>query len=195
VGDVAVGRESETSPARHLTPAGARFGELHEIGRSVRVCAVIAISYVAALVMVSLSTPGIIVNIGDNYCYNLWCLRVKQVNPTTRDQDILYTADVRLFVDCDRHADHIPAEQENSFFYVLDDQGRRYPLLQDSFGDADVTVQPGESVNSSFAFLAPPDARKLYLMGEAGQVFLPWMYLGFGSDISLLHRRALLRIL
>jgi hypothetical protein len=61
--------------------------------------------------------------------------------------------------------------------------------------DADVTVQPGESVKSSLAFLAPPNARKLYLMGNAGQVFLPWVYLYFGSDISLFHRPTLLRIL
>ena len=88
-------------------------------------------------------------------------------------------------------------KQAKHFLYVLDEQGRRYPLLPEAsfVDDADVTVQPGESVKSSLAFLAPPGARKLYLMGNAGQVFLPWVYLYFGSDVSLFHRPALLRIL
>ena len=115
------------------------------------------------------------------------------MNSTPRGQDTLYTAEVRIFVDSsDPH--HLPAEQAKGFFYVLDDQGRRYPLLREaSFLDADVTVHPGESVKSSLAFLAPPNARKLYLMGNDGG--LPWVYLYFGSDISLFHKRALLRIL
>jgi len=49
-------------------------------------------------------------------------------------------------------------------------------------------------VETSFAFRAPRNARKLYLMAkDAG--FPPWVYMYFGSDISLFHRRARLRIL
>ena len=167
----------------------------HRAARAGRVCAIIMLPYLAALTLVSLLTPGTVVNIGDSYCYDLWCLGVNQVKATPRGPDILYTAEVRIFVDS-THPHYLPAEPAKSFFYVLDDQGRRYPLLRDaSFLNTDVTVQPGESVKSSLAFLAPPNARKLYLMGEAGQVFLPWVYLYFGSDISLFHRRPLLRIL
>jgi len=49
-------------------------------------------------------------------------------------------------------------------------------------------------VKSSFAFRAPRNARKLYLMANDGG-FPPWVYLYFCSDISLLHRHTLLRIL
>jgi hypothetical protein len=173
---------------------GIHDRKFHEAARAGRVCAVIIGPYLAVLMLVSLFTPGTVVNIGDSYCYDLCCLGVNQVNATPRGQDIPYTAEVRVFVDCNRHAHHIPAGQTNNFFYVLDDQGRRYSLLRESFVDADVTVQPGESVKSSVAFLAPVNARKLYLMGNAGEVFLPWVYLYFGSDISLFHRPALLRI-
>jgi hypothetical protein len=161
--------------------------------RAGRICAVIIVPYLAALTLVSLLTPGTIVDIGDSYCYDIWCLGVKQVNTTPSGQDTLYTAEVRIFVDS-KHPHYLPAKQAKGFFYALDDQGRRYPLLREaSFVDADVTIHPGESVKSSLAFLAPPNARKLYLMGKDGG--LPWVYLYFGSDISLFHRRALLRIL
>ena len=120
---------------------------------------------------------------------------VNQVKATTQGKDNLYTADVRIFVDS-THPHRLPARQAKGFFYVLDDQGRRYPLLPDaSFLDADVTVHPGEAVKSSLAFLAPANTRKLYLMGNAGKVFLPWVYLYFGSDVSLFHRPARLRVL
>jgi hypothetical protein len=174
---------------------GLHDRKFHEAARAGRGCAVIIVPYLAGLALVSLLTPGTVVNIGDSYCYDLWCVGVNQVNATPSGQDILYTAEVRIFVDSSR-PHHLPAEQAKDFFYVLDDQGRRYPLLQDaSFVDVDVTVQPGESVKSSFAFLAPLNARRLYLMGNARQVFLPWMYLCFGSDISLFHRPVLLLIL
>ena len=120
---------------------------------------------------------------------------MNRVNATPRGRDTLYTVEVRIFVDSS-HPHHLPAEQAKSFFSVLDDQGHRHPLLREaSFRDADVTVHPGESVKSSLAFLAPLSARKLYLMGDAGWVNLPWVFLYFGSDSSLFHRPALLRIL
>lgn len=170
-------------------------GMFPEAARAARVCAVIIVPYLAALTLVSLLTPGTVVNTGDSYCYDLWCLGVSQVSAAPRPQGVLYTAEVRLFVDCTRHAHHLPAEQANRFFYILDDRGRRYPLLPESFANAGVTVRPGESVQSSFTFLAPPTARRLYLRGNARARFLPWVYLYFGSDVSLFHKPALLRVL
>ncbi len=165
----------------------------HGAARAGRICAAIIVPYLVALTLVSLLTPRTIVNIGDSYCYDLWCLGVNRVAAIPKGQDIVYTADVRVFVDS-THPHHLPADQARDFFYVLDDRGRRYPLLRGaSFVGADVTVHPGESVTSSLAFLAPLSARKLYLMGNNGGP--PWVYLYFGSDISLFHRRPLLRIL
>jgi hypothetical protein len=170
--------------------------KVYDAARAARVGAVIFVPYLAALVLVSLLTPGTVVNIGDNYCYDLWCLGVDQVNANPRGQDILYTAEVRISVDSSQ-PHHLPVEQAKDFFYLLDDQGRRYPLVwETSFLNADLTVQPGESVKSSFAFLAPLKARKLYLGGDDdGGMHLPWVYLYFGGDVSLFHRPALLRIL
>jgi hypothetical protein len=165
----------------------------HKAARAGRIFAIIVVPYVAALAVTSLLTPGTIVNIGDSYCYDLWCVGVNRVNASPRGQDVLYTADVRIFVDS-THPHQLPAELARRFFDVLDERGRRYQLLAEaSFVDADVTVHPGEMVKSSLAFLAPPNARRLYLIGKDGG--LPWVYLYFGSDISLFHRPALLRIL
>ena len=169
-------------------------GKFRDAARASRVCAVIVVPYLAALVLVSLLTPRTIVNIGDGYCYDLWCIAVNQVNATPRGQDVHYEVRVTAFVDSS-HTHRLPASAATSFFSVLDDRGRGYDLLRDaSFIGADVTVQLGAKVNASFAFLAPANARKLYLMGN-DYGWLPWVYLYFGSDFSLFHRPPLVRIL
>jgi hypothetical protein len=169
-------------------------GKFRDAARAGRVCGIIIVPYLAALVLVSLLTPRTVVNIGDSYCYDLWCIGVSQVDATPRGQDIRYDVRVTAFVDS-THTHRLPASEATSFFYVLDDKGRGYDLLRDaSFVGANVTVQPGETVKSSFAFLAPANARRLYLVGN-DYGWLPWVYLYFGSDFSLFHRPPLLRIL
>jgi hypothetical protein len=159
--------------------------------RAGRVCACIAMLYLAALVLVSLLTPRTIVSIGDGYCWDLWCIGVEQVNASPSGQNIRYTAEVRIFSDANR----VPTHRENGFLYVLDDRGRRFDILQSSSAvpPMDIDLGPHEAVRTSLSFVAPANARKLYLIGD--QVAMPWVYLCFGSDISPLHRRALLRIL
>ena len=79
------------------------------------------------------------------------------------------------------------------FLYARDDRGRRFPMIQDSSViPADVTINPGESVETSLMFLAPANVQKLYLTGD--YAVMPWVPLYFGSDMSPLHRRTLLRL-
>jgi len=160
--------------------------------RGARVAATIAGGYIGAVVLVSLLTPRTIVSIGDSYCWDLWCVGIQNVNTTTQGQNILYTAEVSLFADSTT-AELQVTDQPNEFFYVMDEQGRRFPLLRyASPGDARITVKPGESVKSSVTFLAPADARNLYLTGDIPA--LPWVSLYFGSDLNPFHRRTLLRV-
>jgi hypothetical protein len=157
------------------------------------ICAGIAIPYLTAVVLVSLLTPRTIVSVGDSYCWDLWCMGVLHVNATPQGANTLYTADVRVFCDSE-HTHSVPAEAARNFLYVLDEQGRRFPLERfSSHLDPDLTVNPGESVKASLTFLAPANAGKLYLMGAEGPM-LPWVYVYFGSDVSLFHRRTLLRV-
>ncbi|HEX4808856.1 MAG TPA: hypothetical protein VH325_08000 [Bryobacteraceae bacterium] len=162
-----------------------------EAARMGKVCTWIVMPYIAALMLASLLTPRTIVSIGDGYCWDLWCLGVEQVNATPQGQNILYTAKIRLFSD----ANHATNSRERDFLHVIDDEGRRFPVFQDSAAlpSLNVTVHPNESVNTSLSFLAPANARKLYLTGD--ELAMPWVFLYFGSDLNPLHRRTLLRVL
>jgi hypothetical protein len=158
------------------------------------VCAGISIPYLLAVVLVSLLTPRTIVTVGDSYCWDLWCMGVQQVNSIPQGANTLYTAEVRVFCDSE-HTHSVPAEAARRFLYVLDEQGRRFPLERFSSRlDPDLTVNPGETVKASLTFLAPSNAGKLYFAGDEG-VMLPWVYMYFGTDVSLFHRRTLLSVL
>jgi hypothetical protein len=145
--------------------------------------------YLAAIMLISLFTPRTIVNIGDGYCYDTWCIGVQSVYAAPEGQNIQYTADVRIFSDANR----VPTSREKDFLYARDERGRRFHLVQDSSViPADVSVDPGQSVKTSLTFLAPADARHLYLASEHPN--MPWVSLVFASDIAPFHRRTLLRV-
>jgi hypothetical protein len=161
-------------------------------GRGRWICACIAASYMAAVVLVSLLTPRTIVSIGDSYCWDLWCVGIQNVNATPQGQNILYKAEVSLFSDATTVQLEV-TDQPKRFFYLMDERGRRFPILAySSLAGPSVTVKPGESVKSSLTFLAPADARKLYLTDDLK--WPPWVNLYFGSDLNPFHRRTLLRV-
>ena len=147
------------------------------------------IVYLAAVSLVSLLTPRTIVSIGDSYCYDTWCIGVRSVNAIPQGQNTLYTARVRIFSEANR----VLASRARDFLCARDDQGRRFPLFQDSSViPADATINPSESVETSLMFLAPASVRRLYLTGD--YAVMPWVPLYFGTDMSPFHRRTLLRL-
>jgi hypothetical protein len=52
--------------------------------------------YVVAVLVVSLLTPQRIINIGDSYCMDIWCIGIERVNTMPRGREIVYKIDVQL---------------------------------------------------------------------------------------------------
>src|SRR5579862_9725021 len=149
-----------------------RDGFLVALRRVVTVTAWVVGPYLAMVLIVALLTPQTIVNIGDGYCWDLWCLGVERVNSVPQGQNVLCTAQVRIFSD----ANSVPTFREKSFLYVTDEQGRRLPVLPQSpdVPPIDLKINPTDSVTTSFSFLVPAGAGKLYLRG--GELEAPWVY-------------------
>jgi hypothetical protein len=154
--------------------------------------AALAAIYTAAVIAVSLRTPQKIVNAGDSYCVDIWCIGIDGVSPKPLGQEIVYKVDVRIFSDANR----VKTSAKGASLYLLDERGRRFPLVKDpSAIPFDVTLDPGQSVKTSLTFVAAADARQLFLTGDARAEPPFWVRLYFGSDDSLLHKRTLLRVL
>lgn len=151
----------------------------------------IAAAYLAGVMVVSLVTPEKIISAGDSYCWDLWCVGIQRVNRAPQGENILYSAEVAISVDSGS-AQLTLAGPPGQFFYVVDERGRRFPILAYlPASDANV-VKPGQPVRCSLTFLAPATARNLYMTGD---VQAPaWVRLYFGSDLSPFHRRTLLRV-
>jgi hypothetical protein len=155
-----------------------------------KICAGILASYIAVAMLVAVLTPRTIVNPGDGYCWDVWCVGMERVSTEPQGKDVLYTLRVQLFSD----ADHVSNSQPKNFLSAVDDQGRRFRVFQNAdVAPLDVTVAPKETVETSLSFVAPANAKKIYLTGE--QVSMPWVYLYFGSDLNPLHPKTLLRVL
>jgi hypothetical protein len=115
--------------------------------------------------------------IGDSYCYDSWCIGIEKVSATA----LLYNVDLHLFSD----ANGVSTSAKGTPVYVLDEHGHRWPLKP-----FDVTLDPHQSIHTSLTFLAPANAKQLFLTGDPAWHLTPSLYMG--SDSSLLHKPALL---
>jgi hypothetical protein len=153
--------------------------------------------YVLGVIAIAIVTPQTIVNVGDSYCMDIWCIGIEKVNMTPRGDEMLYRVDVRIFSD----ANSVTISAKGASVYVVDERGRRFELLNDpSVIPFDAPLAPKQSIHTTLTFAAPADARQLFLpcgshhIGEEPSVPF-WVKLYFGSDAGYLHKQTMLRVL
>jgi len=154
-------------------------------------------AYVLGVLVVSILTPQTIVNIGDSYCMDIWCIGIEKVNAMPRADEIVYKVDVRIFSD----ANSVKTSAKGAAVYLLDERGRRFELLNDpAVIPFDTPLAPKQSIHTTLTFAAPADVRQLFLpcgshhIGEEPSVPF-WVKLYFGSDAGFLHKQTMLRVL
>jgi hypothetical protein len=148
--------------------------------------------YVAITIAVSLLTPQAIVNPGQSYCNDNWCISIQSVTKTQLAHDIVYHVDSRIF-----NTNTVKNNARGASLYLVDEHSRRFPLITDSAGTPlGVELNPGQSVNTSLTFLAAADAQQLLLKIDWGGSRLVKTLVNFvvENDRSLLHRPTLLRV-
>ena len=147
------------------------------------------VAYTALTMTVSLLLPQKIVNPGQSYCVDSWCIGIQNVTKTARGQDVAYKADVRIFSDLNRGT----TSAKGASLYLVDERGRRFPLIPDpSVTPFDVELNPGQSVNTSLSFLVAADARQLALKGDGPGLWITKFFIG--DDSAWLHRPTLIRV-
>lgn len=153
--------------------------------------------YAVAVLVVSLLTPQKIINIGDSYCMDIWCMGIERVTPVHRGSEILYKIDVRIFSD----ANTVKTSAKGASPYLLDERGRRFALVNDpGVIPFDTPLDPGQSIHTTLTFAVAADAQHLFLPcsyhhigDEAGVPF--WVKLYFGGDADFLHKQTMMRVL
>ena len=149
--------------------------------------------YVVMTIAVSLLTPQAIVNPGQSYCNDDWCISIRNVTRTQLGQDIAVKADARVFT----HYANVKQSIKGASLYLVDEHNRRFPLIADpAVTPFDTELNPGQSLDTTLTFHAPADAQRLFLKIDWGGDGLVRVLVKFviGNDRSLLHRPTLLRV-
>lgn len=152
----------------------------------------LAVAYTALTIAVSLLLPQKVVNPGQSYCVDIWCISIRGVAKTPVGRDVAYKASVRIFSD----ADNVKTSAKGASLYLVDDHDRRFPLVQDpSVIPFDTELSPKQSVDTTLTFFVAADAQQLFLRGDepAGLGRLMGKFF-IGDDSALLHRPTLIRI-
>jgi len=171
-------------------------------------CAAGTAIYLGVVVAVSLASPQRVLAIGDDWCFDDWCVTVDEVRRTSvlGPRDRPATADgtfwvVRLHLS--NHGRGRAQRASSAAIHLLDARGRRHAVslrgqqaLEADEGPAPpltATVSVGTPVNTVQVFDVPSDARIRGLtvrhpVGPAPGLFI------VGDPASLLHRPTIVRL-
>jgi hypothetical protein len=151
----------------------------------------------------SLLTPRTIVKTGETYCWDIRCLGIDEVTPPANASDEVYKLNVHVYND----ASTIKLSFKNVAPYLVDDRGRRFPMILDpSATPYDSLLVPGQTITTSFAFKVAPEARQLFLTVEetgpqehiGGKKAPKWApmvgWVMYGGGGFLVQKEALLRV-
>jgi len=146
-------------------------------------------AYTALTIAVSLMLPQKVVNPGQSYCVDIWCISVQGVTKIPFGQDVVYKTDVRIFSD----ADNVKVSAKGASLYLVDERGRRFSIVPDpAVAPFDTELSPKQSVDTTLTFRVPADAQHLFLRGD-GDLWISYFFIG--DDSALLHRPTLIRVL
>jgi hypothetical protein len=153
--------------------------------------------YAGIVIVVGIRTPQRIINVGESYCMDIWCISVEKVNTQPRGDETVYKVDVKIFSD----ANTVKTSAKGAVVYLVDERGRRFDLMSDpSVIPFDTALEPRQSIHTTLSFAVPADAQHLFLpcgyhhIGD--ESFVPfWVKLYYGNDANYLHKRTMLRVL
>jgi hypothetical protein len=157
--------------------------------------AVCALVYLAVSVGVSATRTAVVIEQGQNWCFDDWCLAVEAVRktPTPNGTNVTYTADIRIYNDA-----RSPEGTRGFWAYLRDGNDRRYAPAPGAWRDVVAARVPPHGVaRASMEFVVPRDARDLgFVAGHGGGTpcaLLPSL-LEIGQAGCLFHKPDMIRI-
>ncbi len=177
--------------AAYRVTRGRRSSALRLVARWV----VGALLYLAISVAVSASRSAVIIEQGQNWCFDDWCIAVEAVRtaPSPNGTDVTYTADIRLYNDA-----RSPEGTRGFWAYVRDEDDRRYAPAPGAWKDVVAgRVPPHGFARTSMDFVVPRGARDLgFVTGHGGGApcaLLPSL-LEIGQAGCLFHKPNMIRM-
>lgn len=142
--------------------------------------------YLGTSVAVAYAAPQRILQIGDPWCFDDWCLTVKNTQRT----NVNYTLALLISSEAKR----VTQRASGAWIYLRDENDKHYdPAPADV--PLDVVLQPGESVAATRSFTVPANVRELGLVTGHGGAPCGWMSLIIiGQAGCLFHKQTMIRL-
>jgi hypothetical protein len=147
--------------------------------------------YLGVEVAVSLASPQRVLALGEDRCFDDWCIAVDDVTRNDLPARTEYTVTLRL----SSRARRVPQRENGIVVYIADESGGRFDAVADpSATPFNVLLQPGEAVTTTRTFdVAGAAGQPVLVMGHAGSRRFPGLFI-IGDDSSLLHKRMIVRL-
>ena len=97
-------------------------GRLARSLRILRRFAICAAVYVAIVAVVGAFSPQRVIQVGDPWCFDDWCLSVESVSRTPAAPLVAYHVSLRIFSEARR----ISQRAKGAWIYVIDSHGNQY---------------------------------------------------------------------
>jgi hypothetical protein len=160
-------------------------GRIAEAGRVLIGVVVFWAIYLCVVVAVSLSTPRRVVAIGEDRCFDDWCITVESISSGSSR----VSANLRV----SSIAKRIQQGAPDTFVYLEDAGGKRYPSRpgggQPSFA---TKIGPGESFKTVREFDVPEGVRIAGLVVRHGSTGPGAIVIG--DDSAIFHKPAIVKI-
>jgi hypothetical protein len=147
--------------------------------RIVRRVLVAAGAYLAIVATVALLGPRRDYRVGDQRCFDDWCIAVVDARPPATPGSTGYAVSLRL----SNRAKRSPMGEKGTVVYLMDSLGRRFDPIPDPravpFGRL---LEPGASLTVERRFNVPPDSQNLGLVyTHEGGFPIGWLVVGEGG--------------
>ena len=169
--------------------AAAVRGQKARALRIARNLAIAAAAYLAIVLIVAVRAPQRVLQVGDPWCFDDWCLRVDHVSRTAGPSQATYTVSLNVF----SRALRVSQRAKGAWVYLMDARGNRYAPEPDRGAvPLDVRLEPGESIETSRVFRVPADAGPMGLITGHGPAWLPAFIIG--DEGSPFHKPTFVRL-
>jgi hypothetical protein len=149
---------------------------------------ILAGGYLGIVVLVSLVTPRRVLKIGDEQCWDDWCIAVTDAQRQAADGTQSYVVTFRVSSRARRRVQR----ERDVYVYLMDDRKNCYDPVPDNDAVAfDVQLQPQDGVDTTRRFDLPADARDPVLVVSHG--WGPGKFV-IGDSESLFHKRTVVRL-
>jgi hypothetical protein len=134
--------------------------------------------YLGIVVIVSLFTKPRLLAIGEDACFDDWCIAVEHIDKAQAGRLQKYSVTFRL----SSRARRVSQRERNLETYLRDDRGSRYEAnAAASSGEPfDVLLRPGDSVQAMRVYELPPEATHPQLMIAHNGFPIWWFIIGQG---------------